>query len=274
MNKRLFREAWVFLAVTLGLNLFVFWGPLALFGIPAASFDGGSSGPAWAVILFIIGGFTPSLVAIFLTLLREGKTGIKAMVRRMNPLSTGLRWHGVILLIMILGAAGQLAIVRLVGASFDFSLFGKRLFWLLPLLILGPLSEELGWRGYALGRLQKRMNAFAASLVVGVFWALWHLPLFYIVGTSQNLYDMSFLAFGAGLLAISVLYTWIYNNCGGSIWSAVFFHWVFTYTMDTMGSGLAPPPAAYHLLQYIPYMAMAIIVLLIWKPKTLTRTHG
>jgi membrane protease YdiL (CAAX protease family) len=266
-----FKLAWIFLGITVGLNLLVFWGPLAIFKVPAASFDGGSSGPAWAIALFIIGGFTPSLTALVLTLIRDGRKGLIDVVKRLNPLRMSLKWHGIVLLVVVLCTIGQLVIVRLIGAEFDYTLFGKRLVWLLPLLILGPLSEELGWRGYALGRLQTRLNALSASLIIGLFWALWHLPLFYIIGTSQNLYGMSFPAFTAGLLTVSVLYTWVYNSTGGSIWSAVFFHWMFTYFMDTMGSGLAPPPEQYHVLQYIPYVLIAVIVVVIWKPTKLSK---
>ena len=64
-------------------------------------------------------------------------------------------------------------------------LFLAQLGSFLPLLIIGPLSEEIGWRGYALERLQTRWNALTSSLIVGLVWALWHLPLFMMVGTSQ-----------------------------------------------------------------------------------------
>ena len=65
----------------------------------------------------------------------------------------------------------------------------------LPLLIIGPLSEEIGWRGYALERLQTRWNALTSSLIVGLVWALWHLPLFMMVGTSQHELGIPFIGF-------------------------------------------------------------------------------
>lgn len=82
---------------------------------------------------------------------------------------------------------------------------------------------------------------------------------------------MSFPAFLVGLLAISVLYTRAFNNTGASIWSAIFFHWIYTYTLDTMSAGLAPPPAAYQVLQYVPYIIIAVVVTAVWGAKTLTR---
>ena len=61
------KEAYIFLGLTLGLSYFVFWGPLAVFKIPAISFVDNTRGPAWAIALFILGGFVPSLTGIFLT---------------------------------------------------------------------------------------------------------------------------------------------------------------------------------------------------------------
>ena len=191
------------------------------------------------------------------------------MMKRLNPRTVSLKWHLVILLVISLATLGQLIIIRLLGYSFDLSLFLTRIVFLLPLLILGPLSEELGWRGYALDRLQTRWNALVSSLIVGFFWALWHLPLFYIPGTSQYLYDMSFLGFLVGLLAISVLYTWAFNNTHTSIWSAVFFHWIYTYVLDTISAGITPPPALYYIMGYVPYIIIAVVVVLVWGSQTL-----
>ena len=261
------KDAWVFFALTLGMAYLVFWGPLAVLGIPGASLSG-ASGPPWAIALYVIGGFTPSLAAVFLNWRRNE---LRAMWKRLDPRAVSLRWHLAILAVVILGTVGQLCVIQLLGHPFDPSLFLTRLVMLLPLLILGPLSKELGWRGYALDRLQSRWNALTSSLILGIVWSLWHLPLFYIVGTSQYLYDISFVGFLLGTTTISVLYTWAYNNTRGSIWSAVFFHWIYTYVLDTLGVGMAPPPLDYQWLQYVPYVIITVVVVAIWGPKTLTR---
>jgi len=256
----LMKELWTFFALTLGLTYLVFWGPLAVLGIPGASLSG-ASGPPWAIALYVIGGFTPSLVAIFLN---WRKKTLRAMWKRLDPRTVNLKWHLAILGVVLLGTMGQLIVIQLLGYDFDASLFLTRIMMLLPLLILGPLSEELGWRGYALDRLQSRWNALTSSLTLGVIWSLWHLPLFYIVGTSQYLYDISFLGFMLGTTTISILYTWAYNNTGGSIWSAVFFHWIYTYALDTLSVGMTPPPSDYQWLQYVPYIIITIVVMVIW----------
>jgi membrane protease YdiL (CAAX protease family) len=261
------KELWAFFGLTLGLTYLVFWGPLALFGIPGASLSG-ASGPPWAIALYVIGGFTPSLVALFLTWRQKG---LRATWKRLDPSTVSWKWHLTMFGVVALGTVGQLAVIYLLGYTFAPSLFLTRLTMLLPLLILGPLSEELGWRGYALERLQRRWNALTSSLILGVIWSLWHLPLFYIVGTSQYLYDMSFIGFLVGTTTTSILYTWAYNNTGGSIWSAVFLHWLYTYALDTLSVGMTPPPADYQWLQYVPYILIAVVVVAVWGPRTLTR---
>ena len=161
-------------------------------------------------------------------------------------------------------------IYRLLGNTFNGTLFLTQLGSFLPLLILGPLSEEIGWRGYALERLQTRWNALTSSLIVGLVWALWHLPLFLIVGTSQHELDIPFMGFLIQMTASSILYTWLYNNTQQSLWSAILLHWLYTYAALVLSSGIIRSPL-YNGLEYLPYVLMAAIVVLIWKPQTLSR---
>jgi membrane protease YdiL (CAAX protease family) len=135
----------------------------------------------------------------------------------------------------------------------------------LPFLILGPLSEEIGWRGYALGRLQTRWNALISSLIIGLVWALWHLPLFLMVGISQHELRLPFVGFLVGFMANSVFYTWLYNNTKQSLWSAILLHWLYTYAAQVVSSGVTHSPL-YNWLECLPYVIMAGVVVLIWKP--------
>jgi uncharacterized protein len=107
-DRKAFREAILFSGITLGLSYFVFWGPIALFKIQTVSFVSNIRGPLWAIVLFIIGGFVPSLVAIILTLAREGAKGLGALLRRSLQFKLGLRWYLAIVLVVLLGATGQI----------------------------------------------------------------------------------------------------------------------------------------------------------------------
>jgi len=269
-TTRPFREGIVFLAVTLGLSLFVFWGPLAILGVPAFSLAGDSRGPVWALALFIVGGFTPSLTAIVMTAMREGGAGLRRLFRRVVRVRIGGRWYLAALAVVVAGTAGQVAAIRLLGGRFDPSQFVAQLGSAVPLIVLGPLSEELGWRGYALERLQTKMNALTASVVIGVVWALWHLPLFAMVGTSQSNADASFLAFSVAVISTSILYTWLFNNTGGSVWSAVFLHWIYTYAVQVVWTA-GDRPEGYDWFEPLPYLVIAVIVVAVWGPRRLTR---
>jgi membrane protease YdiL (CAAX protease family) len=264
------REAYAFLGLTLAFSYFIFWGPLALFKIPTISFVSDVKGPAWAIALFMIGGFVPSLLAIFLTWNKEGLVGLRLLGRRIIQFNLGWRWYGYIFLIVFVGTAGQLTINKLLGNTFNGTHFLALLGSFLPLLIIGPLSEEIGWRGYTLGRLQTRWNALTSSLIVGLVWALWHLPLFMMVGTSQYELGIPFTGFLIGVTASSILYTWLYNNTKQSLWSAILLHWLFTYAAQVVSSGVIRSPL-YNWLEYLPYGIMAVVVVLIWKPQMLSR---
>jgi membrane protease YdiL (CAAX protease family) len=97
-----------------------------------------------------------------------------------------------------------LATISLLGPTFDLALFPAQLGSAIPLIILGPLSEEIGWRGYALDRLQTKWNALESSLMVGLVWGLWHGPLFYMVGTSQHELAMPFVGFVVALIVVII----------------------------------------------------------------------
>jgi membrane protease YdiL (CAAX protease family) len=83
-------------------------------------------------------------------------------------------------------------------------------------LSLGPLGEELGWRGVLLPRLLERLTTLVSGVVLGAIWMLWHLPQFLIATAGQG--DHSYLPFFLlGALSISVLSTWLYRKSAGSI---------------------------------------------------------
>jgi uncharacterized protein len=269
-NTKTVKEAYVFLLLTLAFSYFVFWGPLALFKIPTISFVSDVKGPFWAIGLYAAGGFVPSLLAIFLTWKKEGVPGLRRLGQRILQVRLGWRGYLFIILIVFTGTAGQLAIHHLLGNFFDGTLFWTQIGSFLPLLILGPLSEEIGWRGYALERLQTRWNGITSSLIIGLVWALWHLPLFLMVGTSQYELGIPYIGFMVGLMASSILYTWVYNHTQYSLWSAILLHWLYTYAAQVLASGVTRTPL-YNWLECLPYVLMAFIVILIWKPNKLDR---
>ena len=92
----------------------------------------------------------------------------------------------------------------------------------LVFLVGGPLGEEFGWRGYALPVMQERLGWRSASLALGIIWGVWHLPLFFVTGSSQN--QGSMVAFFVLIVAASVFYTWLLTRTRWSVLPALVLH--------------------------------------------------
>ena len=145
--------------------------------------------------------------------------------------------------------------------------------FLLGVFIYGPFPEELGWRGYALDRLQARWNALVSSLILGAIWALWHLPLFFIKDTlfySQGAWSPWFWLFVVGVVPTAVIYTWIFNNTRSSTLAAILFHFMSNVTYE-----LANVTAGTNFYSTLLWIIAAIAVVALWGAGTLSgREHA
>lgn len=99
----------------------------------------------------------------------------------------------------------------------------------------GGVSEEPGWRGFLLPRLQDRFSPLVASLLVWFPWALWHAPLDFVgyAGTTFATYLRTRVLV---LIPLCIIITWAYNRCGGTIFSAALFHSAFNVAPDFIPS--------------------------------------
>jgi membrane protease YdiL (CAAX protease family) len=139
--------------------------------------------------------------------------------------------------------------------------------FVLFMLVFGPLPEEMAWRGYALDRLQSRRNALQASLILGIAWTVWHLPLFFIEGSYQHSLGIGtpqFWLYMLDKIPISVLMTWIYNNTDRSTVSAVLFHFMVNFVGEIFDLSLQG-----EIIYIAAWWLIAIIVTIIWKPEKL-----
>jgi len=206
-----------FLALTFGLT----WGIAALLilftdQIVAIFGEITMSNP-----LFILAVYSPGIAGVLLVLWHYGLKGLVSFFRRLTPWRMSLVWW----LFLILGIpaivyAGA-AVKGTISDPFPFSPWYQVLPALAFALILGPI-EEFGWRGLALPLLQRRFTPFWAGLIVGIIWAVWHIPAFLMSGTPQSTW--SFAPYFAGVVAISVILTPMFNHARGSLLIAVLFH--------------------------------------------------
>jgi len=183
--------------------------------------------PSW---LHFVGAFGPLLAAFFVTWRTNGKAGLRELLGRMTRWRIGLRWILIAILSPVVLFMIAILILRMVTGTwpnldqFGFIAEFPRLSWiggwLLWILTFG-LGEETGWRGFALPRLQNSLNARSASLILGLLWAGWHIPVFF-----YN-YEISFfgiLAFLIGILSGSAFLTWLYNSTVGSVLATILWH--------------------------------------------------
>ncbi|MCF8008813.1 MAG: CPBP family intramembrane metalloprotease [Halanaerobiales bacterium] len=104
------------------------------------------------------------------------------------------------------------------------------------LLFFGPIHEELAWRGVALLELLQKLSFNKSVLYLGFMWAIWHIPLFFIVDTYQNklgLFTVPFWNFMLGVLSITVIYGLIYIKTNGSILAVILFHYIGNLSGET-----------------------------------------
>ena len=198
---------------------------------------------------FVPGAFGPPLAALLVTGLVDGRDGTRAFLRRWVLWRVGVRWYA--LALVGLPALGLLVGLLLGDWSERFAGSGPSvvvtyLAVLSFLLVLGGGQEEPGWRGFALPRMQDRLGPLAASVVLGVLWGLWHLPVFVLVpgynsaGSGVASIAASVLVFTAvGAVGQSLLLTWLFNNTRGSVLLAVLAH-----ASLNAGWGLVAGPAA------------------------------
>jgi uncharacterized protein len=103
------------------------------------------------------------------------------------------------------------------------------------LFLLGPLPEEIGWRGYALPSLLNKFDPLVATLVLGIAWCIWHVPLFFMTGYYEPFGGAPDpLLFFINILIISIFYTWIFLHTHGSILAAVLFHFSVNFTGELL----------------------------------------
>ena len=111
--------------------------------------------------------------------------------------------------------------------------FGAWALW----LVANGWGEELGWRGFALPRLQRSHSALGSSVLLSVAWAGWHLPAFFYVPSYAALGLRVLPGFFIGILAGAIVLTWLYNSSHGSVLAVVFWHASFNYVSASPNAG-------------------------------------
>jgi membrane protease YdiL (CAAX protease family) len=214
-------------------------------------------------LILYLGIFAPAIVALSLTARAEGSEGVVGLLRRLVKADVGLRWY--------LLAIGYMAGVKLTVAMLHRVMFGawprfgdEPWFLILgatfvSVIIGGQTGEEIGWRGYALPRLANRFGYAGASIILGVIWALWHLPLFFV--READTYGQSFFLYTLQVTAISVAIAWLYQRTNGSLLLTMLMHSAINQSKGIVPSGV---PGATNSFTFQASTAGWLTVAVLW----------
>jgi membrane protease YdiL (CAAX protease family) len=213
--------------------------------IAAAALSGGVAAPSHVppgirALIFLPGTFAPSLVALSLTARHEGRTGVFALLQRLFQWRVGLRWYVFAVLYMAAIKLTAALVHRVATDSWprfgDTALYVMLAATIFSTVVGGQAGEEIGWRGYALPRMAARLGLAGASVLLGVIWAAWHLPLFFIAET--DLTGQSFPVFLLAVTPLSTAMAWLYWRTNGSLLLTMLMHAAINNTTGIVPSSV------------------------------------
>jgi hypothetical protein len=229
-----------------------------------------------------LGALGPSLAGIILAAIEGRKGGVRELLGRFLIWRVGIQWWAFALLFTVIPSVGALYLFSLFGGpTVDWSGLGP-LYSVAPIILMltifAGMGEEFGWRGFAMPRLQARYNALVSSIIIGVLWGLWHIPLFLVEGTTQYNWRLdvglisAVLMYTVFLIAWSIQYTWVFNNTKGSVLLAAVVHgagnaWIGGY-IDVY-RGRIGGVVAFMVVSVV----VSIIIVLLAGPANLSRTN-
>ena len=256
-------------------QLLAFFGVtyLLMFGITFAYVYGL---PAPYPVVWFLGIFSPTIAGLLISMLTGGRPAVKAMLVGFTRWRVGLRWYlaalslvlvplGIALVYIALGNAPR----GLLPGVTAWALVGQFVFTLFS----GPLAEEAGWRGFALPRLEARHSALVASLILGSLWAAWHIPLYFQGGSAAP--GVPFPIYLVMVVVLATLFTWLYNNTGGSLVITVLAHFSFNLVTVFITGAFGLLPMNLFFMTAGPALGLMVIaVIAYFGPRHLSRKRA
>lgn len=225
--------------------------------------------------LIFIGAISPGFVAIFMTAKTQGSAGVKLLLEKISFKNTGVQWY--------LFALTFMALIKGLAALVFFLLYNSwPLFGTTPwYVMLGAIAvsmwvqagEEIGWRGYALPLMANKFGLAPASILLGILWAVWHLPLFYL--EAADTFHQSFPLYVLQVTGISVIMAWLFWKVQGNLLPLMVFHAAINNTKDVVPSAskasaspftLQASPIGWITLALIWVVALYVLYAMTRKP--------
>ncbi len=191
----------------------------------AYQFEGVSLGVPYWLVYFLtrLADFSFSIAGVVMIAVTAGRVGLRELWGRLTRFRIGWVWYvagllPVVLYIIATALAGGFSSVDFSTSAISTALFSLQAGFFVSLFLRGAMGEELGLRGIALPRLQENNSPFRSSLIIGVLWGAWHLPV--LIGRDV----LSIVAFSLLSFGLSFLFTYMFNGSGGSLIPVLLFH--------------------------------------------------
>ncbi len=207
--------------------------------------------------------FMPALAAVLLTYRTSGWQGVGSLLRRLVD-GDRLRASGWFICLALPTAFYLLVAVTMGFLGFDLPTcwnIGSQFPLVFLVFALGAIAEEIGYTAYATDPLLKRFSPTLVGIMLGIPWALWHLPSMIQIGQSTGLIAWGLFA----TVAFRVIYVQLYSNLGRSVFSIVLLHALFNAGRVAFPGGRDGFEQGDAMVGYVLVVTIAIILSLIWE---------
>jgi len=203
-------------------------------------------------ILHILGAFIPSLMGIYFIYKGNNRENIIKFLKKGIDYKFDLKYYLYLFIFPLILLISYLIASLFLYLNLEESLLNEPkmipIAFVYILILGGPLGEEYGWRGFALPRLNMIFKPLYSSIILGFIWSIWHLPLFFMEGSTQQ--GINYFGYTIFTILIAIIFTILFIRTGGSILSAILFH-----TMVNLGWGIFP-------VFYSIYASIVVLILL------------
>ena len=219
----------------------------------------------------------PAMAAVLAAALTGGRAAVRRLLAALVRWRVGWPWYVLVILGPAVFAAAVAGAYALLGGSWTTAFpaattgLASLALFLVVLTLTDGVGEELAWRGFALPRLLERYSALVASVVLGVLWGLWRLPLLFTEGTA--LFGQPIWLLLTDIVAKSILFTWVFLRTRGSVLIAALLHgttnlFVVSPTVASAGDLLLPG------LALAAKWLLVVVIVLVCGPALTRRRTG
>lgn len=221
----------------------------------------------WIGLAAVVGAFGPSIAGLICAAVLEGRSGVRKFFQRIILVRVKWPIYAAVAIVPLFLVLFPMILNSLLGGQKPHweglgqipALFGT----LISMLLIGGLTEEPGWRGFALPVLRARHGPLVASIILGLLWGIWHIPIYSLPGLGNPLPAANLAIFVLTTPLLTILFTLLAEKSGDSVWMAMLFH-----AWNNTVSGLSSLVGVQEndQLRFLNLMVLILVVVpIIWR---------